>query len=418
MAIPDVNHQRAWTFMVYLAGDNNLEGFSDIDLAEMKASGSTDEVAIVAQCDRLADPITRRYYLTAGRTLEDDCVATLPETNTGDPATLIDFVTWATETYPARQYALILWNHGTGWKDDDIYHIAGQKGLSQQITRGQVRGLVAGKASRSLFRTTIQRLVVETVEQDRAILFDDSSADFLDNLELRHVLEEVTKQLGKPLDLVGFDACLMNMLEVHYQIRDLCRVVVGSQEVEPGDGWPYDAILGRLTGEPGMNAPLLGKSIVDAYIHFYQTTHPNLPVTQSAVRMEGIEEVGRAVSNFGQVLLDSLDDHRTVGIVFHALRSAQTFTDRDYIDLVHFCRLVSELSAGSPIGNEASQVCTLLTGAGSSILACGYHGDTVQNACGLSIYLPTRVLSPLYAQLQFAQHFVWDDFLNAFVHPG
>ena len=59
--------RREWTLMIYLAGDNNLESYSLKDLAEMCSVGSSSEVAIVAQLDRMADKNTRRYFIAAGR---------------------------------------------------------------------------------------------------------------------------------------------------------------------------------------------------------------------------------------------------------------------------------------------------------------------------------------------------------------
>ncbi len=54
---------RSWTFMVYLAGDNNLEHFAMKDLGEMKEAGSNAQVAILAQLDGLSDRTARRFCL-------------------------------------------------------------------------------------------------------------------------------------------------------------------------------------------------------------------------------------------------------------------------------------------------------------------------------------------------------------------
>lgn len=408
---------RRWTVMVYLAGDNDLEVYGVKDLGEMKAVGSTDEVAVVAQFDQMSDQVTRRYYLTADQNLDTDCGVQLPEVNTGDPEALIDFITWAYHSYPAARYALVLWNHGTGWKDEDIYRAARRRGVADKVTRGQVRGLASGKASRALFATTLERLVDEAAQTERAILFDDSSADFLDNSELRRVLREAVHHIGCPLDLLGFDACLMNMLEVDYQIRDMCRLVVGSQETEPGDGWPYDAILARLVEDPDMTSEELGRVIVEAYVSFYQSHYPRLPVTQSAVSLADIEAVAETVNVLAHALMGSLADRETLGLLFGALRFAQSFSDRDYVDLVHFCRLLAEAGSDGEVGAAARRVVDLLTGEVSPLVAEGHHGPEVANACGLSVYLPARVLSPLYSRLEFAQRYGWDEFLDALIHP-
>jgi hypothetical protein len=402
-----------WTFMVYLAGDNNLEDYGAIDLGEMKKVGSSADLSLVAQFDRMSDQVTRRYHLTAGESLDADCVATLPKTNTGDPQVLIDFVTWACTAYPADHYALVLWNHGAGWKDEDIYHIAKARGLAGRIPRGQVRALTSGRVGRALFFTTVEQMAVEATE--RAILFDDSAADFLDNIEMKRALQQAAPAFKGHLDLLGFDACLMSMLEVHYQLRDTCKVVVGSQEVEPGDGWPYDDILTRLAADPAMTPEVLGQAIVQAYVGWYQAGYPSLDVTQSAIGLSRIEPVAAAITGLADVLEEAMTTTKTLGLLFKALRSAQSFSDRDYVDLAHFCGLLAESDKKGAIGAAARAVVELLAGESSPVIAEAHHGTMVKHAAGLSIYLPARIFSPLYSRLDFALQHHWDEFLAAFV---
>jgi hypothetical protein len=363
----------------------------------------------------MSDDVTRRYYLKPDRSLDLDCVAELPEINTGDPQALIDFVSWAIEEYPAERNALVLWNHGSGWKDEDIYKAADRRGIGERITRGQMRSLSSGKPSRVLFNTTVEQMVVEASE--RAILFDDSAADFLDNIELKKVLQQVKYKLGRPVDLVGFDACLMNMLEVDYQIQDLCGFVVGSQDIEPGDGWPYDAILAHLAADQNMTAETLGRVIVDEYVDFYKDSFTSLPITLSTVCLERLMSTAEVVSELGGILKDRMSEREGMGIIFRALRYAQSFTDRDYVDLANFCQHLALDDAGGEIGAAALQVADSLRGEESPIVAEGHHGPEVRDATGLSIYLPSRVYSPLYDRLDFARQFAWDEFLQDLVSP-
>jgi len=399
--------------MVYLAGDNNLESYGAKDLLEMKHAGSSKEMAIVAQYDRMSDQVTRRYSLTSGEDLQRDCVAELPETNTGDPQTLLDFIIWATGTYPAQHYALVLWNHGSGWKDEDIYQAAQRQGMEQNIPRGNLRGLSSGKTSRALFQSTLDQMVIES--DQRAILFDDSSADFLDNQEMGQLLQQALAYTKQPIDLLGFDACLMNMLEVNFQVRDTCRVVVGSQEVEPGDGWPYDLILGRLAAEPEMSAEAFGRTIVESYLDFYKMQHPSLAVTQSAVSTQHLVPLSQVVDNLAQALLGSIQDKRTQMVVSWAQKFAQFFSDPEYYDLTHLCMVLADEDRGGAVGRAAEAVIRTLNGADSPLLASGKNGAAVQDAYGLSIYLPGRNLSPLYERLDFAQQNSWNNFLHTYV---
>ncbi|MBW1675421.1 MAG: hypothetical protein JRF30_01090 [Deltaproteobacteria bacterium] len=71
------------------------------------------------------------------------------------------------------------------------------------------------------------------------LLTDDTSGDALDNQELKNVLSGVSQRIGRKIDILGLDACLMNMIEVAYQLKDCVQVMVGSEEEEPFDGWPY-----------------------------------------------------------------------------------------------------------------------------------------------------------------------------------
>jgi hypothetical protein len=412
---------KQWTWMVYLAGDNNLEAFGVKDLLEMKKVGSTNRVNILAEFDRMSDLVTRRYAISADRTLDQDCVQQIPEVNTGDPQALVDFCSWAMQNYPAEHYALILWNHGAGWKDDDVYRSAQKSGVERLISRRQVRGLASGKSSRALFSNTLQHIVSEIVQNQRAILFDDTSADFLDNHELKRVLNVVCQKIGSQLDLLGFDACLMNMLEVIYQVRDTARIVVGSQETEPGNGWPYDTLLEKLVQQPSMSAFTLGGEIVKTYLDYYQTNYPQFPTTQSAVDASRIEPLAKAVGELGSVLSSLLGEtstrSMTLGLVFSALRQAQSFSDRDYVDLLHFCRLLAEQDTENSTGihSAAQEVVEILEHPASPIVSAGQHGPGMFQAHGLSIYLPARTFSSLYEQLDFAQEHQWDEFLQAFV---
>ena len=123
--------QIEWTIMVYMDGDNNLEGAGIADINEMEEVGSTNDINIVVQFDRTPGwdstngdwNTTRRYYIeqdTDTSTISSTLISDLGELNMGDPNTLSNFVIWAIQNYPADHYALIIWDHGSGWKSEDI----------------------------------------------------------------------------------------------------------------------------------------------------------------------------------------------------------------------------------------------------------------------------------------------------------
>ncbi len=205
----------AWTVMIYMAGDNDLEGFALGDLNEMEFSGSTPQVNLLAEIDRsdLYDSSqgnwtgTRRYYITPDAStarLNSTEVGDVGEINSGDPAALADFAIWGMTTYPAEHYALVIWDHGGSW------------------------------------------LGVAT---------DDSAEnDDITLLELDEALQRITSETGvEKLDLIGFDACLMGGLEVYETLAPYSRYSVGSAELIPGLGWDYFGAFAALTDDPTMD---------------------------------------------------------------------------------------------------------------------------------------------------------------------
>ena len=414
------NGKRKWTVMVYLAGDNNLDSAGVVDLNEMKKAGSTDEVAVVAQFDRIGNKgTTKRYYLRKGGTLAADVVANLGETNTGDPQVLRDFILWAAATYPAEYYMTVIWNHGSGWDDEDVYRIG--RSLKRNIVRRGVnisdtnfgaavpfsttREITRGGLNRAVFSTSIEKAM-----KTRAIAFDDGARDFLDNIEMKQVFASVRNTLGRKIDIIGMDACLMNMLEVHYQVKDQALFFVGSEETEPGDGWPYDAVLSALAAKPAMQPKDLSAIVVDKYLKSYRASDN---VTQSACDAGKAQAVAVAVDRLSRVLTAGLSNSGVRMAVTEARSRVQSFYTADYVDLTDLCLLLMQYTGNTEIKTACQAVIDAMM-KGGMVVKSGYKGAAVSHSHGVSIYFPTKKISPLYANLDFVKKTKWAEFLTAY----
>jgi hypothetical protein len=417
--------QRNWTIMVYLAGDNNLDSAGVVDLKEMKTVGSSDRIAVLAQFDRAgAKAFTIRYCLNKGTTLAKDAVQTLGETNTGDPKVLEDFVTWGVTNYPADHNLLVLWNHGAGWDDANLFQGDVFSGSAPPIvrkgqaiaTRGanatvkvlplaQARAGIA-RTRRALFSSTVAAAV-----KQRGIAFDDQAQDYLDNVELKKVLTKITKKLARKIDILGMDACLMSMAEVYYQMRDVAEYSVGSEESEPGEGWPYDRILTALAATPDMTPGELSKTIVSQYLASYKAGDN---VTQSAIKLTELKPLTTAISGLAKALTKILATPATRSALINARAQVQEYSRPydDYCDLLDLCDLIDKGITAAAVKTATAKV---RLAAASAIMASGCKGSAVDNSHGISIYFPKRKLSPLYKTLDFTKQSTWDEFLVAYL---
>ena len=217
----------SWAVYWYLCG-SDLEsegGFATDDLLELLEVRLPENVTVVIETGGAAEwwndmvdaSVLQRYvYNSRGLRLVDE----QPSASMGDRETLADFLRFARENYPADKTAVVFWNHGGG--------------------------SVAGVSFDELY------------DYD-SLTLDEIYAAFAE-------VWEPTLEPGKqPLELVGFDTCLMATVDVAYTFCDLSRYLVASEETEPANGWYYSHWLGALARNPSMDGAILGRVICDSY---------------------------------------------------------------------------------------------------------------------------------------------------------
>lgn len=368
-----------WTFLVYLCSDNNLEYYGYKDVKEMEKVGSNDEVKIVVQWDRNGfydDSVDwtgcRRYLIQKDPDNQSGIVSTMVEdlgdTNMGSAVTLESFINWGMENYPADRYAVILWDHGDGWKD-----------LKKRI------------------RVT------------KAICEDESSGDALTTVELRDAFSTTMYRV----DLVGMDACLMGNLEVAYEIRNYADILVFSEEKEDGNGWPYDTILQDLVDSPTMSAAALGTAIVDRYGEYYSTFDR---ATQSAIDLSQMDNVATALNDFANEAINEMANYKTEFETAKSnARGMSGFSE--YRDLGDFC---SEVNTNVPDADIQSKALALQNAVNSAVISYYANPSVASEYIGLTIWLPSQFqfnnLQTQYTLLQFSQDTTWDEFLDALLN--
>lgn len=413
---------QTWTVMLYQdADDKVLEKDIFVDFNEAERIGSTDRVNVVSQLDRYKGGFngdgdwttTRRYHITQDNDLShinSELAQDMGELNMSDGNTLVDFVAWAKEQYPADKYVLILSDHGMGWPG----------GWSDPLPGGQ---------------------------PPAGIPLASSLGDELYLMELDNALAKIQSDVGiDKFELIGMDACLMSHLEVFSALEPYTNYVVASQETEPALGWAYAGFLKSLTDNPDMSGADLSKAIVDTYIVDDQrivddkaraelVQRGRLPsaqqvaqqmeqdVTITALDMAALPNLQQAVDNLSLSLQNV--DQRAVA---KARSYAQSFTSiwgkdvqPSYIDLGNFAALLKETGGGA-VGQQVDAV----TAAIKAAVIAEKHGPNKPGSTGVSIYFPNSQLyrtqeagpkSYTAVASRFAQSSLWDDFL-AFFYTG
>lgn len=406
--------QASWTFMVYMAGFNNLSSAATEDIEEMRTVGSTDNVNVAVFVKRLDRKAAERIIVRKageGETSEE-----LDEADSGNPQTLLDFIRWAAKAAPAERYALVVWNHGGGWRVtdlDQIYAAVRSRGASGVTTREL--GVRSGQQiGRALFSTSVETVLELPNAGSREIASDDGTGHSLDTIELRNVLEKAVEELGRPLDLLGMDACLMSTLEVAFEAQEYAGVVVGSEELEPGDGWPYERILSDLAAEPEMDGSELGRRIVKHYVDSYANRKDQWPVTQCAIATAGIEGFAFQLGALASALQGALGGDTGLAGVLRAHKRSPRFTG-ELVDLSVFASTLAASGVSDEVTSAAEAVVQALV-PGEYVLAEGHSGPEVEGVGGVTAYLPPPTMEPskFYRDLRFAKEHGWDEFIDAY----
>lgn len=366
-----------WTFMIYMDADNNLNGAAWNDLDELEMAGNNEQLNVVVLVDNYRRN-NSAYFILEGHEMKE--VLPLGEVNMGDPVTLHNFVTWAKENYPAKHYALDLWDHGGGflnWGED----VEADKGDYQS--------------------------------QD--ICWDDTDGEAALNMgEIRTALA------GQYFDLLTFDACLMNQVEIAYEFRELGNVFLAAQETVPGDGFPYKGILNLLNENPTLSAEDWAAGIVDVYMDYYGNLGVD-DITLSALKLEQLPAIMTPLNELAQLLSDALADY------YHEIEWAdfevQRFAERTYMDLYDFTLQLDEYLTDAEVpGIEAANQ-TLRNAIDKAVMVNDYLGHSVENSHGISLWnlYPTYDKDKYlfgkrqYDRLAFAPDSQWDEYLDAFM---
>ncbi len=417
---PHADGRARWTILIYMNAANNLQPDSLLNVGQMASVGSDANVNIVLQwkqtvASQVNNPFgdvtpsfvgTRRFLIHQHTSaavnniennhdtssLDSDRLAD-PATNAIDPTTgastsdmgnintLSNFIKWGVSAYPADNLAVVIWNHGSGWRP--VYNSS------------RAAGGVLPKIN---------------LPGRKAFSQDDNTRNEIQTWELPSALAG----LAQPVDALVFDASLEQMIEVAYQDRTVARVQVGSEESPPGRGYPYDKWLTDLKNS-GKNPCDLAGNIVQEFVNAYAG---QTGITQSYVDLSKMSAVASALDAFGAALLPHINDQAAV--IANARANAVHYGEgislyEGFLDLYGFADNIAMTTTKSDLQQAANNLKAALIGTNGAILQSGRGSTDETNSHGLSVYIPSPGnYLPAYGSLSLAADAPhWRQFLQS-----
>lgn len=266
-----------------------------------------------------------------------------PSASMGEAETLADFLQFAKNNYPAEKTAVVFWNHGGG--------------------------SVSGASFDELYG--FDSLTLDEMYTAFASVWEPSEEE-------------------QPLELVGFDTCLMATVDVAYTFSDLAHYLVASEETEPANGWYYSQWVGALADDPSMDGEELGRVICDAYYAGCEEVGTQDNTTLSLTDLTKVGPLLTAYDTFGsEALAAACEDPGFFSQFGRVAAKSENYggntREQGYtnmVDLGHMARQSSDMLGSAKDVLDALEDCVLYQVGGqyrteATGLSCyySYNGD-------------------------------------------
>lgn len=209
---PDLPAQR--TVVVYMAAENDLSGFSNGDIEEMKRGRRAIQTSdnLVVFVDRATNAEKPYIAKINGEGTLEKLYEYAEDVVSSDPAVMTDVLKRAIALCPATEdYGLVLWGHANGWVIEND-SVESQRTQSPRRAYGRDTG-------------------DNTTDRVKGLWLNIPS--------LRMALEHV----GIRWKFIFGDCCNMANVETAYELRKNTDYLIGSPAEIPGIGAPYSTLV-------------------------------------------------------------------------------------------------------------------------------------------------------------------------------
>ena len=240
---------------------------------------------------------------------------------------------------------------------------------------------------------------------------NDSNFD-MEGLSMDEIEGAFQRSQPGRFDLIGFDACFMASIEVARFIEPYARYMIASEELEPGHGWLWSAVIEHYAQEDRIVEA--GRKMVDNFVQDVHGTPAQDGKTLSLLDLNQYDHLVASLNPLVSAYGDQLFRNPAYAdSLIQADSRAQPFgkqnkdDSRKSIDLMHFAQLLAENSPDA----ETSRDLRELMDAIDRIVLHSNHDGSRPNSFGIAIDAPENT-HDYYAAYKVND--TWWDFQQAY----
>lgn len=219
------NSNKKWTILIYADGNNEMEEIMCKSFLDMELTGSNEDVNVIVQIGKLGNyrnnekynwSGVRRYYVNY---LSSMLIEDLGKENMADPNVLYTFIKWGIENYKAEHYMLVLSDHG-----------------------GDFVGCFTDLSLKVPYIMGIPEMI--------------------------EAINTVKKNLDMKIDILLFDMCYMNSIEVLYELGqdedNTVKTAITYMDYAAYEGINYYKLISSVEDNCNLSdIPLFTKYLID-----------------------------------------------------------------------------------------------------------------------------------------------------------
>ena len=283
------------TVMVYMAAENSLSSNAITDVREMLEGMRNDTLP---ESDRLVifldDTSMPRIYVVDKNTQAVTLSELKPvlqydeDVNSSSAKQLGAFVDYVKANYPAESYGLLLWSHASGWLPSNFIGDQHQDASSRRRSFG--------------------------VDNQR-----NSASKYAEGHQMN--IEDMASELnGENFDFILIDACVMQNIEVAYELRHTTKCLIASPAEIPEPGAQYKSMVRAMFKKNNT-----ANEMLNAYLKEYRNSYGLVISALNTAEMDDYAAYMKSVVAAHRSELLSLDTSSMLNYIHYGLKTILIF---------------------------------------------------------------------------------------------